>query len=50
MLSIGSALAVAYLSVKFPVYTLIAILVVTLPFLFNKNFWEKSFEKAVSGI
>ena len=50
VISIGSALAVVYLSVKFPIYVLVIVLALSLPFLFSKNFWEKTFEKAISSI
>ena len=41
---------ITYLSVFFPFYTLIVLLLLTLSFLLSKNFWEKTFEKAISEI
>ena len=43
-------LAITYLSLIFPIYTFIAVLILTIPFLLSKSFWEKTFEKAVSEI
>ena len=41
-------LVIAYLSVFFPFLTLVVLLVLTSPFLFSENFWEKTFEKVIS--
>jgi len=41
---------ITYLSLIFPIYTFIAVLTLTIPFLLSKNFWEKTFEKAISEI
>jgi len=40
--------AITYLSLIFPIYTFTSVLILTIPFLLSKNFWEKTFEKAIS--
>lgn len=46
-LGVVPVIVIMYLSILFPLYILIGILVLNVPFLLSESFWEKSFEKVI---